>query len=169
MNSEKVLLNPERMRIIQYLTLHTEGTATDILQANSDITRTTLYRHMNLLEQHGFICIAKETRIRGTIEKSYRLNTESMPKMNARDLINTMLLGLMTDFGTYLNHHAEEDMAKDYLLCQTSSIFLSDEEYAEFLTKLSELVVSVVNNKENPDRKLRRLTFISSPSSLSKK
>lgn len=163
MKSEKVLLNPERLRIIQFLILHKQSTASDILKANNDITRTTLYRHLNLLEQHGFISIAKETKIRGTVEKTYILNRDSMANLKAGDVINQMLLGIMGDFGRYIGSHKDDDFVKDMLLCQTSSIHMTDEEYTDFLTKLGELVASVINNEQTDERKLRRLTFISSP------
>lgn len=168
MTPEKVLLNPERLRIIQHLTLHSESSANDIITANNDISRTTLYRHLNLLEKSGFIQVVKETHIRGTIEKRYSLNKENPPSTNAKEIITQMMLGLISDFNLYLNHHKEEDLATDMLLCQTSSIFMSDEEYRNFLKSLSELLASVIYNEENEERTLRRLTFVSSPTQLQK-
>lgn len=168
MTPEKVLLNPERLRIIQYLTLHGESSVADILAANNDISRTTLYRHINLLEKSGFIRVTKETPIRGTIEKRYVLNQENLPSMNAKDVISQMLFGLISDFNLYLSKHPDSDLSKDLLFCQTSSIFMSDAEYTKFLASLSKLLFSVIQNEETKDRKLRRLTFVSSPTQFQK-
>ena len=59
MQLTEILSNPTRMRIIQYLAGHKEGTAKDLAAYMPDVPRRTLYRHINLLVEADAIRVKK--------------------------------------------------------------------------------------------------------------
>ena len=64
----EMLLHPVRMRILQHLTKNGSATTGSIAKIMPDVPRTTLYRHLNLLQKEGYLKIAKEIKVRGTYE-----------------------------------------------------------------------------------------------------
>ena len=66
----RVVMNPVRQRIVQYLILHGEGTAASIKEELSDIPTASLYRHIRVLYDAGCIEVVRECRKRGTVEKT---------------------------------------------------------------------------------------------------
>ncbi len=79
----QVLLNPIRMRIIQHLSTLKTITAGELVTFMPDVPRTTLYRHINILQKANILMVAKENRVRGTVEKVYALNIEMLTNENS--------------------------------------------------------------------------------------
>lgn len=174
MNSKdytKIIMNPVRMRIIQYLILHSTGTAAQIGEALSDVPRASLYRHMKTLENAGLLLIVQENRKRGTIEKVYRLNQDPVmggcppDKAQLENMLQGVFLSIMSDFRRYFESE-NVDLVKDQLSLSSSTLLLSDEEFTDFLNKLGTLFNDVISNRPNELRRPRRITFISSPIQL---
>ncbi len=164
----KIIMNPTRMRIIQYLMLHESATTAQIKEELTDISPASLYRHMKTLEEAKLLVVIQENKIRGVVERVYQLNKENpfgedISNENIKQVIDTGLLNIMGSFERYLNKK-ENDPQKDLLSFSTATFLLSDEEFMEFMKKIEELYNGVLSNKENEDRKVRRITFISSPS-----
>lgn len=165
----KLIMNPIRMRIIQYFMLNENATTTQIRGELEDIPKATLYRQMKILEDANLIRIIKENRVRGAMEKVYELNKENPMggKENSQEevlqIINSSLLSLMGEFNRYFTKE-NADPIKDLLCLTTSTLLLSDEEFKEFSGKMGEAINQVIQNKASKDRKIRRITFISSPS-----
>lgn len=164
----KIIMNPTRMRIIQYLMLHDSATTAQIKEELTDIPPASLYRHMKTLEEAKIIVIVKENRIRGVIERVYQLNKdnpfgENISSENIKQVIDSSLLNIMGSFQRYLSKK-ENDPQKDLLFLSTATLLLTDEEFMEFMKNVQDIFNGVINNKNNEDRKVRRITFISSPS-----
>lgn len=164
----KIIMNPTRMRIIQYLMLHDTATTTQIKEELVDVPTASLYRHIKTLEEAKFIIVVQENKIRGVVERVYQLNKnnpfgEEPSSENIRQLIDSSLLNIMGSFHRYLNKK-ENDLQKDLLFLSTSTLLLSDEEFMEFTKEIGDVFNKVINNKKNDNRKIRRITMISSPS-----
>ena len=56
----KIVMNPVRIRIAQYLILHEQGTTAQIGEELSDVPKASLYRHMKMLEDAGLIQVVQE-------------------------------------------------------------------------------------------------------------
>lgn len=163
----KIIMNPVRQRIIQYLALHKTGTAGEIGKELSDIPPATLYRHLRVLLEAGLLETAEERKVRGTWEKIYRLTPdplagEDLSQKEAALLIQSGLMGLMESFQRYFAA-AEPDPQKDLLSLTTSTLLLSDEEFMEVLQKIAAILHQALGNPPAAGRKQRRLTLISSP------
>ncbi|WP_180272689.1 helix-turn-helix domain-containing protein [Konateibacter massiliensis] len=166
-NMMRVVMNATRLRIIQYLTLHETATAGQIKEELTDIPPASLYRHIKMLEEAKLIHVVKENKVRGTMEKVYQLNKESplngdTSNKAINQIVQSGLLSIMSEFARYLDNE-ENDMRKDLLFLTTSTLLLSDEEFMEFTEEMSAAIQKVINNKKNEERKVRRITFISSP------
>lgn len=171
MNSKdftKLIMNPVRMRIIQHFIIHHEATAAQVGGDLSDVPRASLYRHIKLLENAGLLTVVQENKKRGTVEKVYRLN-QNFPTgvQNPRQeeiagMVQNILLSIMSEFRRYFEQ-AHVDYRKDQVAVSSSTLLLSDEEFTDFLERLSQLFGSVLENKPDGSRKPRRITFISSP------
>lgn len=165
----KLIMNPIRMRIIQYFMLHENATTTQIREELEDVPKASVYRQMKILEDANLILVVKENRIRGAVEKVYELNKQNPmgnqedPKAAGLQLINGSLLRLISEFNRYFAKQ-DSDPVKDMLCLSTSTLLLSDEEFKEFSAELGKVFNNVIQNKPGKDRKIRRITFISSPS-----
>ena len=165
-NLANVVLNPVRMRIIQYLLTHRTGTAAEIGSELSDIPTASLYRHLGILQNSGLIGVQRENKIRGTLQKVYRLEKQESISPNnygeARELIKNSLLSLIGDFERYFQK-GERDLQKDLLLLNSMPLVLSDEEFMALLKEMTELLKKYLEYKPKEGRKMRKMTIISSP------
>ncbi len=165
----QLIMNPTRLRIIQYLMIHQSATTTQIRSDLEDVSKASIYRQMKLLEDANLLCVAQENRVRGAVEKVYELNKENPlgdgadPLRAGLQLIDSGLLSLMSEFNRYFAK-ADADPVGDLLFLSTSTLLLSDAEFKEFSAKLGEVFNQVIHNKPGEGRKVRRITFISSPS-----
>ena len=162
----KLVMNPIRLRIIQYLTMHERGTTSEIKEELSDIPTTSLYRHMKILLDGGCIEIIEEKKLRGTIEKTYGLVNTLIGDMNSEkesEIINTGLLSLMSSFRQYFSSTETVNAKADKLLFATSTFFASDEEFDQLGEEIQKVIDRCLSNKPVNKRKQRRLTIISSP------
>jgi DNA-binding transcriptional ArsR family regulator len=170
-NLVEIVMNPVRQRIIQYLIIHGQGSTGEMRLELTDIPPASLYRHVKLLLDSGLIEVTKEERIRGAVEKTYRLAQNPDQDMKQQDIgamLQTGLVSLMNDFQKYFLSETN-DPVKDMLSFSTSTLMMTDEEFLDFLMKLSALFGEAIKNTPGSGRKPRRLTLISSPSEDDKK
>ncbi len=170
-NLMEIIMNPTRQRIVQYLMMHGQGSTGEMLKELQDIPPASLYRHVKLLLDAGLIEVEREERIRGAVEKTYRLKQQTDNEMKNHDIgamFQTGLISLMTDFQKYFAQD-DNDPVKDMLSFSTSTIMMTDEEFLDFLMKLNTISGEAIQNKPGNLRKPRRLTLISSPNEEERK
>ncbi len=162
----KAVMNPVRQRIIQYLISNGKGTSNEILQVLADVPPASLYRHIKKLLDTGLIQIIEERKVRGTIEKTYALVQNPFDHVPTNQEIGAVfyqtLLSMQSTFLRYFENE-EADPQKDMLLLQTSTLMLTDEEFGKLLTDIGALISACSTKKGGGDRKVRRLSFVSSP------
>lgn len=69
----KTVMNPARLRILEYFILHESATVAEMRRELSDIPQASLYRHMSALVSDGWLIIESEEKKRGATERRYRL------------------------------------------------------------------------------------------------
>ena len=164
-NLMEVIMNPTRQRIIQYLVIHGQGSTGEMRREIQDIPPASLYRHVKLLLDAELLEVVKEERIRGVVERTYKLASKENDAIGSQDIgaiIQTGLLSLMSVFQEYFSR-GDRDPVKDMLSFSTSTLMMTDEEFLSFLMKLNALFSEAIKNKPAGGRKPRRLTLISSP------
>lgn len=68
----ELILHPVRMRVILAVG-NRVLTARQLAEMLPDVAQTTLYRHVNLLLEGGVLTVARESKVRGTVERELAL------------------------------------------------------------------------------------------------
>lgn len=158
-----VFMNPVRQRIIQYLLVHEKGTVKEIRKELSDIPSASLYRHIKILNDHEFLIVVEENRIRGTVENVYQLNRAAFEVDDENGTaVQMSLLSLCAAFAKYFSSgHA--DPRKDLLMFTSCTLTLTDEDFMQFLTELNEVTTKYMVKPVTEKSASRQITLISSP------
>ncbi|HBG0717236.1 helix-turn-helix domain-containing protein [Clostridioides difficile] len=164
MDIAKLILNPARLRILQYIRLHGSARTSDIVKYLNDIPRATVYHHVKILEENNMIEVIKENRVRGTIEKVYALKeyTTSMEGETFVALSTAFYVGLMQEMNEYFSRK-EQDHKKDNVFFSSALLYISDNEYENLLKSIADLLKPYIEQKPKSNLKLRKLSIISSP------
>ena len=126
----KVIMNPIRQRIIQYLSVNGESNTKSIGEELNDIPTPTLYRHIKVLLEAEVIRVVEEDKVRGAVQKTYAMNSEMISDTDnesANAIIQNSLYSLGAAFQAYFAKE-NADPKKDLLSFTTSTLLLSDEE-----------------------------------------
>lgn len=162
MTPTELLLHPVRLRIIHALSGGRLRTAGQLCDRMLDVPRTSVYRHLGLLTEGGMLEIGDERRVRGAMERSYRLrpdrpaispNTAStMTLDDHRQGFAAAMAVLIAEFNAYLDR-ADADPVADSVGYRQGTLWLSPEELDAMLTGLRDIVTPLVANKPRPGRR----------------
>src|SRR5215211_5552704 len=88
-------------------------TTSDLCASLPDVPKTTVYRHVGLLAEAGLLEVVGERRVRGVVERRYRLRREravvdaaaaaSMSLEDHRRGFAAAVAGLLAAFNAYLD------------------------------------------------------------------
>jgi DNA-binding PadR family transcriptional regulator len=167
-----VILHPVRMRIIQYL-INQQLTAQQLKELLPDIPQASLYRNLKKLVETDVIHIVDEIPNRGTIEKVYSIHDPSKATLGPEDINNLsreehlslfmkFMANLMGEYERYLNQDSF-NLVTDGVSFRQASIFLSEDEYSEFLKELVAVYSKVIKNEPTKGRKRRTVATIIIP------
>ncbi|MEU6412692.1 helix-turn-helix domain-containing protein [Microbispora sp. NPDC046933] len=172
MTTAELLLHPIRLRIVQALLGERMLTTADLRAELPDVPPATLYRQVAALVEGEVLEIAEERKVRGTFERTYRLRTananvsaEEAAGLGAeehRQAFMTFVALLLADFDRYLSRD-EIDMGRDGVGFRQAAMYLSDEEFLDFLRDLKEVLVPRLANQPAPGRTRRLLSTIVMP------
>lgn len=172
MNNEiiKSIMHPIRIKIIQELNLKKQATTKEILEACTDCSQATLYRHLKVLLKHGIIEVVQENNVNGILEKVYSLSTNANerivgdPKNLSRDdylsLFTQFITSLLSDFSTYMNHDKALDNVENQIGFSSSTLLLTDTEFQEMFKEIARIVMKYMNNQPKDGRKMRKLSQV---------
>ena len=162
MEIAKLILNPARLRIVQYILSHGQACTSEVCTAIPDIPKATIYRHTKLLEEHGILKIIKVNQIRGTMEKVYSVDKKAITPDN--EAISHLSIGyfieLMQEVQTYLAKE-DADVKRDMVLFDTCIFNIADSEYKEMLDKITLILKEYAEPRSGAEQKLRKLSLIS--------
>lgn len=157
----QTVMNAVRLRIIEYLLAHGDGTPGEIGAALSDIPTASLYRHIKVLADDGWIEVVSEQKKRGTVERRYKIASNRIEDASAAPMIEG-LMSLAASFTQYFESE-NADPVRDMLGFSTAALMLDDEEFTQLYSELAELIQKYMGREPNSGRKARRLTLVSSP------
>lgn len=174
----ELFLNPIRLRIIQLLMLKKQLTAHQIAEAEADIPLTTLYRHLNMLVDGGILAVVEEHRIRGTVERVYKLATNDVAALELgksteqtaeqhMQLFTMFTATLLDSFRRYLERCGTHiDFATDGVRYRQFSMHLTDEEFNTFFAELSAVIDRWQVLEPSSERTSRLLSVITMPENI---
>ncbi|MDQ7909333.1 helix-turn-helix domain-containing protein [Phytohabitans sp. ZYX-F-186] len=167
-----LLMHPVRLRIIQALLDRRPSTTTQLRARLPDIPPATMYRHIAALTTAGVLEILDERRIRGAVERTYRLRwdrTELDPTERAamtaddhRRAFTAFTGGLLADFDRYLTR-GPADPTTDGITYRQAALWLTDTELAELLTELRSAITARTRNDPGQDRTRRMISVVVIP------
>lgn len=170
MDIAKIILNPARLRILQYISLHKQATAANMVKVITDIPRATIYKHVKLLEESNFITVVEENRVRGAVEKVYAVSPNSAltDKDNARLVTSAMCMNMLQEINHYFDT-GDGNFKRDKVIFSEGLLSVTDGEYEDFLKELNSLFSKYLNLPKTPDRHIRKLYLACMPPEIEKK
>lgn len=144
-----VVLNPVRMKVICSIARRGAASALQLAKELPEVPQASLYRHIRKLADSGVIQVVEETRIRGTIERTYAITCGEDGALS-ESAAYAMLLELMA--GVQRSFSAQEGLP---LLLESRELALTEEQYRQLQDRMQAL--SAQNGspeEENPTCRL---------------
>ena len=161
MNTVDLLLHPVRLRIVHALSSGRQLTTTQLCARMPDVSRVTVYRQVALLTEGGFLEVAGEQRVRGAVERRYRLRQDrpvidadtaaAMTLEDHRRGFAAAMAVLIAEFNAYLDRDGA-DPAADGVSYRQGMLWLSPGELAELTRKMLGVLRDPAANKPAPGR-----------------
>jgi hypothetical protein len=167
-----LVLHPVRLRIIKAFLGDRALTTSQIAAELDDVPAGSLYRHVARLTEAGILQVVAERRVRGAVERTYTLRiiaaqvgpsemADWTAEAHAR-AFTVFVAGLLADFDRYLASGAP-DLLRDRVSFGTLAMWLTDEEYAEFLRGVQVLVQPRLANAPAKGRRRRMVSTVFLP------
>ncbi len=159
----KVISNPVRMQVMQYLQTHGEATTKQISEAIADVPAPTLYRHINTLLKEEVLLVKEERKVRGSLERLLAINAKKMAETVNNSISETayqFLMELYMKFQEYSNKK-DANPQKDRLSLRTCVLTLTDDSFDSFMQEIGAVMEKYRKAEENG--KLRSISLISAP------
>ena len=159
----KVLSNPVRIQVMQYLQTHGEATTKQLSEAISDVPAPTLYRHINTLLKEEVLLVKEERKVRGSLERLLAINVEKMSEAANSNISETAYQFLMELYMKFQKYGCKENAnpQKDRLSLRTCVLTLTDDSFDRFMQDIAAFIDKYREAEVNG--KLCRVSFISAP------
>jgi len=166
-----LLLHPVRMRIVNALSGARTLTTSELRQRMAEFGQATVYRHVARLVDAGVIEVEAEQRIRGAVERRYRLRPErariseesaaAMSLDDHRRAFTAAMAALLADFGGYLELDGANP-PKDMVGYRHFTLWLDKAELASLVAQVKGILTRL-NYEPKPGRYPYRLSTIFFP------
>ncbi|MFB8004034.1 helix-turn-helix domain-containing protein [Nocardia sp. NPDC056000] len=160
MDPTELLLHPVRLRLIHALAGGRLRTAGELCERLPDVPRTSVYRHLGLLTEGGMLEIGDERRVRGAVERSYRLRPDRptvpsdtpMTVDDHRQGFAAAMAVLIAEFNAYLDRPDANPIA-DSVGYRQGTLWLTPDELDTMLTGFRDIVAPLATNEPEPGRR----------------
>lgn len=167
-----LLLHPVRLRILRTFLDGHPATTAQLRERLPDIPHATMYRHVAALASAGVLEVLDEKRVRGTVERTYRLSWDraeigaadraAMTIDDHRRTFTAFIGGLLADFDSYLAPEPADPQA-DGVSYQQAALWLTDDEMAELLSVIHTAVTDRVGREPGGNRTRRMISLVTMP------
>jgi DNA-binding transcriptional ArsR family regulator len=160
-NTLELLGHPVRLRIVHAMRGGRTLTTTELCARLPDVSKAMVYRHVDLLAEGGILEVAEERRVRGAVERHYRLRQDrasigpnvmgSISLDDHQRAFAAAVAVLVSEFNAYLaRDHAAP--AEDLVGYRQHAIWLNPEELLEMIEGMRRAIVPHLTNQPAPDR-----------------
>lgn len=171
-DTAELLLHPVRLRVVQAFLGGRTLTTADLRSELPDVPTATLYRQVAILAEHDVLRAVSERRVRGAVERTYRLHEAAAsvdadaaaamtPEQHRRAFL-TFVARLLADFDRYLDAGGG-DLGRDLAGYRQNAFHATDAELAEFVTRFRALFEEYAGRGAAPGRTRRLLTTVLLP------
>ena len=161
MDPVELLLHPVRLRIVHALSGDRVVTTAQLCARLPDVSQATVYRHVALLADAGILEVEGERRVRGFVERSYRLRAQraAVPAERAaaasvddhRRAFATAMAVLLAEYEQYLAQE-QVDPAADLVGYRQHAIWLTPAEREGLIEGMRAAILPVIGNRPAPGR-----------------
>ncbi|WP_214318750.1 helix-turn-helix domain-containing protein [Nonomuraea sediminis] len=161
MDPVEQLLHPVRLRIMHALAAGRALTTSQLCARMPDVSKVTVYRQVALLAEGGFLEVEGEQRVRGAVERRYRLRQDrpaidagaaaTMSLEDHRRGFAAAMAVLIAEFNAYLDREGADPVA-DSVSYRQGTVWLSPDELTEMMGELFEALRDRVANTPAPGR-----------------
>ncbi|MFF1614686.1 helix-turn-helix domain-containing protein [Amycolatopsis sp. NPDC058278] len=161
MDTLELLGHPARLRIVHAMRGGRTLTTAELCALLPDVSKAMVYRHVDLLAAGGILEVADERRVRGAVERHYRLCRErasvdpgavaSMSLDDHRRGFAVAVAALVAEFNAYLDR-ADADPVADPVGYQQHAIWLDRDELAAMIGELRAAILPRLANPAAPGR-----------------
>ncbi|MEV7130163.1 helix-turn-helix domain-containing protein [Streptomyces sp. NPDC093260] len=161
MNSLDLLAHPIRLRIVHAMGGRRLLTTAQLCARIPEASKATVYRHIDLLVGGGVLEVAEERRVRGAVERHYRLlqdraviSSEAVRTLTAEDhrqAFATAMTALLAEFTAYLDRDRADPVA-DRVGYRQHALWLSPAELEELIGELRAAIAPKLANQPSPER-----------------
>ncbi|WP_027344882.1 helix-turn-helix domain-containing protein [Hamadaea tsunoensis] len=173
METLELLGHPVRLRIVHALRGDRQLTTTQLAALLPDVSKAMVYRHVDLLAGAGVLEVAGERRVRGAVERHYRLRQDragidpalasTLTPDDHRRGFAAAVAALVAEFNAYLDRE-NADPAADPVGYRQHAVWLDEAELHELIRELRSAIVPRLANKATPGRARYLLSPILFPS-----
>ena len=159
-----LVLHPVRLRILQAFLGGRRLTTGDLARELPDVAQAGLYRHVSRLAEGGVLEVVSERRARGAVERTYALRQENawldakalaaLDREGQSVAFATFAAALMAAYDRYLDA-GPADPLRDGVSYSMNALWLSDEEYLDFLRDVAQIVAPRAANGPAAGRRRR--------------
>jgi DNA-binding transcriptional ArsR family regulator len=170
----ELLAHPVRLRIVHAMRGERLLTTGQLCALLPDVSKAMVYRHVDLLTAGGILEVAEEHRVRGAVERRYRLrqdravvDAEAFRSLSADDhrrAFATALAVLAAEFSAYLDREGADPFA-DLVGYRQHALWLSPGELTDLIGELQRVIVPRLANLPGHDRTRYLLSPILFPAS----
>jgi DNA-binding transcriptional ArsR family regulator len=169
----ELLGHPVRLRIVHAMRGGRTLTTAHLCALLPDVSKAMVYRHVDLLTAGGVLEVAEERRVRGAVERHYRLRQDrasidpataaSLSPDDHRRAFATAVATLIAEFNAYLGRE-NTNPATDPVGYRQHAVWLTGDELTAMIKELREVIVPRLANPPTPDRTRYLLSPILFPS-----
>ncbi|MEV6423541.1 helix-turn-helix domain-containing protein [Streptomyces sp. NPDC051662] len=161
MDTLELLAHPVRLRVVHALRGGRVLTTGQLCALIPDVSKATVYRHVDLLAAGGILDVADERRVRGAVERHYRLRQERAgidaetaraltPQHHERAFAAAMA-ALVAEFGAYLEREGS-DPVDDLVGYRQHAIWLSKDELVALIGAMQAAIAPLLANEPSRER-----------------
>ncbi|MFG6196967.1 helix-turn-helix domain-containing protein [Nonomuraea sp. JJY05] len=161
MDTLELLAHPVRLRIVHAMRGGRELTTAQLCARIPDTSKAMIYRHVDLLATNGILEVADERRVRGAVERRYRLRLDrvvvdadaaaALSPDDHRRVFATSMAVLVAEFNAYLDR-GNADPAADLVGYRQHAVWLSRDELEKMIVELRRVLLPLLSNQPTPDR-----------------
>lgn len=161
MDTADLLLHPVRLRIVHAFSGGRELTTGELAARLPDVSKVTVYRQVAVLADGGFLEVAGEQRVRGAVERRYRLRQRrpvidadaagAMSREDHRRGFAASMAVLIAEFNAYLDRDGA-DPAADGVSYRQGTLWLSPAELAAMADEMAAVLRGRLGNAPEPGR-----------------
>jgi DNA-binding PadR family transcriptional regulator len=138
----------------------------EIQEKIPDISRTTLYRHINKMNEENFIIVASTQEVNGLIKKTYKINQNKSTliskneydKENDKLKVKSFFINFIGSVvKTFQENFDNNNLNINFI---KSEFHLTNEESKELYKRLKDVLDDYVDNKPRKDRNKEEIVLI---------